>query len=146
MGQDDVVIIGDISSLGINEVDISNQLDWFILNSRKLVICNYVSTYEFGVVQPMNKAVLATILQSILNSHKNIIEIPRNKRSNAGRSKIAFPEKWDELYELWSDKKITSKEFLEKSGLKKATFYNLLTEYKEIQKLNKDYIERYKQG
>lgn len=79
----------------------------------------------------------------MLNTHKNIVEIPRNKRNNSGRSKIAFPDRWDELYEEWENKKITSKEFMKQSGLKKATFYNILTEYKAMLKEQSDYLKKY---
>ena len=130
-------------SLGLNNAAIINQLEWFISKSINLVICNYSATYEYGVSQPMNKAVLNTILQSLLASDKNIIEISSSKRNNSGRNKMKFPDNWDELYEKWCRKEITSKDFIYESGLKKATFYNLLTEYKEIQEANEEVITRY---
>ena len=141
-----VVVVSDLSSLGLTTEDILNRLDWFISHSVCLFICKYSTTYEYDMMQPMNKAVLTTLLQSILNTHKNIVEIPRNKRKNSGRNKIAFPDEWDELYEKWENKKITSKEFMEQSGLKKATFYNMLTEYKAMLKEQSDYIKKYEKG
>lgn len=141
---DDMIVVFNASSLGLNEADISNQLEWFIKKSIRLVICNLDSTYNFGVTQPMNKAILTTILQSILGNNTNIIKLPTNRRKNSGRSKIAYPDNWEELYELWSNKEITSKEFLDKTGLKKATFYNLLTDYKTILKDLDDFQTQYK--
>ena len=38
----------------------------------------------------------------------------------------------------------TTKQFIEKTEIKKATFYNLLTEYKDIQVQNEKYLKRYK--
>ena len=130
----DIVVVFTISSLGLNEAEISNQLDWFATKSICLVICDLDSTYRFGVTQPMNKAVLTTLLQSVLRHNSNIVKLPVNRRKNSGRNKIAYPDNWEELYESWIDKQITSKEFLNKTGLKKATFYNLLTDYKQILK------------
>ena len=141
-----VVSVSDLSSLGLTTEDILNRLNWFISHNVCLFICKYSTTYEYGMIQPMNKAVLTTLLQSILNTHKNIVEIPRNKRNNSGRSKIAFPDGWDELYEEWENKKITSKEFIKQSGLKKATFYNILTEYKAMLKEQSDYLKKYRCG
>lgn len=141
-----VVAVSDLSSLGLTTEDILNRLNWFIPHNVCLFICKYSTTYEYGMIQPMNKAVLTTLLQSILNTHKNIVEIPRNKRNNSGRSKIAFPDGWDELYEEWENKKITSKEFIKQSGLKKATFYNILTEYKAMLKEQSDYLKKYRCG
>ncbi len=140
----DVIIIADISSLGMNTTDIIDQLQRFISNSKQLAICSYPATYKYGISQPMNKALLTTISQTLQDRNKNTVEIPRSKKSNSGRTKMAFPDNWDKLYDEWVGKKISSKEFIEQTGLKKATFYNLLTEYRELQKLNDQYIERYK--
>lgn len=138
-----VVIISDMSVLGLTAEDIINRLEWFITHEICLFICKYSATYEYGMLQPVNKAVLTTLLQSMLNSNTNVVEIPRNKRTNSGRNKMAFPEGWDEMYEEWEKKKISSKTFMEKSGLKKATFYNLLTEYKDILKEQNNYLKRF---
>ena len=135
-----VVVTSDLSSLGLTTEDILNRLDWFISHSVCLFICKYPTTYEYGMMQPINKAVLTTLLQSILNTHKNIVEIPRNNRKNSGRIRISFPDGWDELYEKWENKIITSKEFMQQSGLKRATFYNMLTEYKAMLKEQDDYL------
>ena len=134
-----VVVVSDLSSLGLTTEDILNRLDWFISHNVCLFICKYSTTYEYGMMQLMNKAVLTTLLQSMLNTHKNIVEIPR-------RNKIAFPDGWGELYEEWENKKITSKEFIKQSGLKKATFYNILTEYKAMLKEQSDYLKKYRCG
>ena len=84
----------------------------------------------------MNQAVLNTILESILSDNKNVVTVSF-KRANSGRNKLPFPDKW-------RNGEISSKQFIEKSGLKKATFYNLLTEYKDIQVQNEKYLKRYK--
>ena len=137
-----ILLISSISSLGITEADIANQLDYIISHDILLVVCDMPSTYQFGVSQPMNKAITSTILQSILSNNKKIISMP--KKSTVGRNKIAFPDNWDELYEKWENKEISSKEFIQLSGLKKATFYNLMTEYKELQRIKEEYIQKYK--
>lgn len=143
INNDIIYVVSSLSSLGLNDADIAAQLSWFIDNSMKLVICDITSTYEFGVTQPMNQAILSTILQSILSGNKNIITVSF-KRSNSGRNKLPFPDEWDELYDKWTKGEITSKQFIDLSGLKKATFYNLLTEYKDIQLANAQYLKRYK--
>ena len=146
MISDDILIIGSLKSLGINEKDIANSLKYFIENGKYLVISNIESTYKYGVSQPMNKAILSTILDSVLLNNKNIIELPRNRKNNSGRNKIDFPNNWEELYENWENNNISSKEFLDKSGLKKATFYNMITEYKEILKANEAFVKKYRLG
>ena len=127
----DVVVIESLSSLGMNEAEIANQLEWFIQKRRMLAVGDCLPTYEFGMSQPANMAALAVLKQFIVSTNKNVVELPNYRRSNSGRSKIAFPDNWEELYVKWENKEISSKEFLNQTGLKKATFYNLLTEYRE---------------
>lgn len=143
MTDTDILVIGSLKSLGITNTDISNELDYFIRNGKFLVVCDIKSTYEYGIEQPMNRAILKTILDSIILNN-NIVRINSNKKSNAGRNKIEFPDNWEDLYEKWEKGEISSKKFLDESGLKKATFYNMITEYKGILKANEDFIDKYK--
>ena len=46
-----------------------------------------------------------------------------------GRPKATYPDNWKEVYELWTNKKITAKEAMERTGLKRNTFYNLAKVY-----------------
>lgn len=141
--KESVFVISSLTSLGTNDADIATRLSWFIQHNIRLAICEFPSTYEYGVEQLLNQAVLSTVLQSVLNGNKKIVEVSF-KKSSVGRSKLPFPDNWDSLYAEWKAGKITSKEFRERAGLKKASFYNLLTEYREIQKENEEYIRRYK--
>ncbi len=145
MQENDVCIITNPASLGLNETEVVAQLDWFIQKSRILLIYDFKTTYQWGVSEPLNQAILQTIQQSVLmQAGKRVIKMPENRKSNAGRSRIELPENWAELYEQWESKKITSKEFLEKSGLKRATFYNLITEYKQMKEENDKFCDTYK--
>lgn len=141
--KDSVFVISSLMSLGTNDADIATKLSWFIEHRVGLAICEIPSTYEYGVGQPLNQAVLSTVLQSVLIGNKKLV-VTTFKKSSVGRSKLPFPDNWDSLYAEWKAGKITSKEFMEQAGLKKASFYNLMTEYREIQKENEEYIKRYK--
>lgn len=143
---DDVIyVVTSLSSLGINDAEIINQLSWFSDHAVKLVICNIPSTYEYGVTQPMNQALLSTIIQSVLNRNSNIVTVSL-KKAHSGRNRIPFPDNWDELYKKWINGEITSKDFISECGLKKATFYNLVAEYKSIQESNEQYLKKYRMG
>ena len=143
MKKEDAVVIESLSSLGMNEAEIASQLEWFIQRQRMLAVGSCVPTYEFGMSQPTNMAALSVLKQMIISSNNNVVELPNYRRSNSGRSRIAFPDNWDELYEKWEKKEISSKEFLNQSGLKKGTFYNLLTEYKKQADSKNDLIKTY---
>lgn len=145
MGKDDVCMITNLGSLGLNEQDIAAGLDWFIKTSHMLVIANFNTSYIWGISQPMNQAVLQTLQQALLGKNDGrTVMIPEHRKSNAGRKPVAFPDNWEILYDEWEKKKIDSKTFLEQSGLKKATFYNLLTEYRQVLQNNEKYFEKYK--
>ena len=123
----DILIINELSDMGLNQIDLINRLDYIINNNIILFINTYPTTYE-------------SIKQSLLSGNTDIII----KKSNVGRPKMDFPDKWDDLYESWVKHDITSKEFMNALNLKKATFYNLLAEYKYVQELNDEYINKYR--
>lgn len=143
MKDGDILVIGSLNSLGVSKLDIANELEYFVEKEKNLVVANIESTYQYGVSQPMNKAIIKTILDSLAKEN-NILKLKENKRSNAGRNKIEFPDNWEDLYEKWDKGEISSKKFLDESGLKKATFYNMITEYKGILKANADFVDKYK--
>ena len=140
-GEDDCIVISTLDSLGLSNDDKLKRLAAFITRPVLLVVAGIPSTYEYGVSQPMNKAVLTTIAQSLSTKSENVLSMPFDSKKRAGRNRIEFPENWSELYEAWENKEISSKVFLEKSCLKKATFYNLITEYKAILEAN-DILKR----
>ena len=140
----DILAVNDIGDLGNNNADIVNRLDWFIQKCRTLVINSVPSTYEYGTGQPMNKTVLSTLLQAVVSNSSSVVAM--TKRVSVGRNRMEFPENWEELYSKWEAKEISSKEFIAASGLKKATFYNLVTEYKRLQQINEDYVKRFMQA
>ena len=70
--------------------------------------------------------------------------IPEHGKSNSGRKRISFPDNWEDLYGKWVNKEMDSREFLEKSGLKKATFYNMLNEYRIILEENEKFYKQFK--
>lgn len=135
LNTNDVLLINDLSDIGLKQTDLIKYLDYIIYNNIILVIQNINTTHDANI--SINKAVLLTLKQYIL-SNNNIISFVN--KSSVGRSKIIFPDNWEELYNLWINHEITSKEFINKSGLKKATFYNLLGEYRRIQELNSEYM------
>lgn len=60
----------------------------------------------------------------------------QQERNRTRCLEISLPFNWDNLYNQWVEKKISSKEFMKQTGIKKmATFYNLLTEYTKLLEL-----------
>ena len=139
LNKNDVLLINDLSDIGLKQTDLIKYLDYIVYNNIILIIQNIDTTHDDNI--DINKTVLSTLKQYIV-SNNNIINFLN--KSSVGRSKIIFPDNWEDLYNSWINHEITSKEFINKSGLKKATFYNLLGEYKHIQELNLEYINKYR--
>lgn len=139
---EDGVIVSSLDALGTNSSDIASHLNIFIQHNIYLAICDHDTTYTYGRDKRINNAVLRTILQS-LTERNDPISQSVHKRSSAGRPRAEFPDGWDELYRQWSDKEISSGDFLKKSGLKKATFYNMINEYRDMLKESESFIRRY---
>lgn len=139
----DIVIISSLESLGMNDTDIKKNLDFFMQNSVKLVIKDMPSTYEYGIDASTNLAAIRTIFDLINSTNQKITPIRTSRHAGAGRTKLDFPENWEELYAKWEKKEITSGEFIKQSGLKKASFYNLMAEYRKIIAMNEKYKAKY---
>lgn len=73
-------------------------------------------------------SVILDIYASLLNN--KTFDIRSAVAATPGRKKISFPDNWESLYATWDNGEITAKEFMDKSGLKKGTFYHLVNEYK----------------
>ncbi|MDD6380604.1 MAG: hypothetical protein PUG04_02790 [Lachnospiraceae bacterium] len=141
----DGFIVSSLSSLGANSAEITGQLNIFIQHGIYLAICDHYTTYIYGRDERTNMAVLQTIAQSIAGS-TSTSGSASHRKSAAGRPRAEFPDGWEELYRQWSDKEISSGEFLKKSGLKKATFYNMINEYRDMLKESEAFIRRYNAG
>lgn len=128
----DTLIISTIFSLAPSQQFISNELKFFVDNKILLLIYEIEPTYKNRPTLDSNRGILETL--SILASNDKVSLIALDKNYSVGRNKIVFPKNWDALYQQWREKKISSKEFIAKSGLKKASSYNMLSEYELLLK------------
>ncbi|MFQ6949088.1 MAG: recombinase family protein [Blautia hansenii] len=134
----ETLIIDTLTSIGKNHREISKELFWFIENQVPLIVLDIPTTY--------NKEHLNLVNQTIFEIYKQLAqkEIEHNKScqkegiakakecgKQLGRSKINYPDNWIPLYNKWKNKEINSKQFIELSGLKKGTFYNLVKQYEK---------------
>ena len=124
-----VWIIESVSSLGNTIGDIRDELHHLAGNEIILLIANYPSMkiYHNEVMSQMALTLLCDVYDDL---HGEKVESLSAHPLKAGRKKATYPEGWEELYAAWENKEITSTEFLRRSGMKKATFYNLLGEYR----------------
>lgn len=130
LNQGDVLIITSIFTLAPTQSLISNELNFFVKNNILLLIYDFPTTYKSGISLEINRTVLQTIYTFTSNERISLLALDKNY--SVGRNKLVFPQNWATLYEQWENKEITSKEFIGSSGLKKATFYNMLSEYEAL--------------
>lgn len=133
-----LLIVSSINNIGSNKNDVFKELTWFKENHIETIFADYPATHIFD--NPSANAlaldVIIDVYASLLNN--KTFDIRPTLSPTTGRKKISFPENWEYLYAAWDNGKITAKEFIEKSGLKKGTFYHLVNEYKELLEINKN--------
>ena len=128
--QGDILMVWGIFSLALSQSFVASELKFFIDNKILLFIYDLAPTYKDGANYAVNVAVLQILYTLAKNEKISLSALDKNY--SVGRNKLIFPQNWSELYEKWQNKDITSKEFISASGLKKATFYNMLSEYESL--------------
>lgn len=122
----DYVIIDNIGSLGANLYNNYQTITTLLINKVIVLFADAPIPLKRQIDPNFNKQFLAGI-QYHLYSLK---EQENNNKKSVGRPVVQYPVGWEQHYVKWKNKEISSKTFMEQMGLKKATFYNLLTEYK----------------
>lgn len=133
-----LLVISSINNIGSNKQDVYEELLWLKNNRIETVFADYPATHIFDnpMANELAISVIIDVYASLLGN--KTFDIRPSVAASTGRKKISFPENWESLYAAWDNGEITAKEFIEKSGLKKGTFYNLVNEYKEILEINKN--------
>lgn len=131
-----ILVISSINNIGSNKQDIYGELLWLKNNAVETVFADYPTTYIFDnpAANILALNVIIDVYASLLPNKTFSMRPPLTAAT--GRKKINFPENWESLYAAWDNGEITAKEFMDTSGLKKGTFYNLVNDYREIIELN----------
>ena len=133
-----LLVISSINNIGSNKQDVYEELLWVKNNKIETVFADYPTTHIFD--NPMSNELAISVIIDVYASllGNKTFDIRSAIAATTGRKKISFPKNWESLYIAWDNGEITAKEFMDKSGLKKGTFYNLVNEYKEILEINKN--------
>lgn len=128
MRESGLLIISSLYVIGANKKAILGELKWLQENGISTIVYDLPPTWVFN--DPIASDLVLRVLIDVYSSLQDnkSFEVP----VVTGRKKIAFPENWAVLYDKWSNGLMTSKEFIEQSGLKKGTFYHLINEYREL--------------
>lgn len=144
----DTLVIKELDRLGRNKAEIKKELEYFKEQGIHIKILDIPTTildipkgqeWIWDMVNGVLIEVLGTIAEQerrkIIDRQReglNTMPIKNGKKvsnrtgRSIGRPTVEYPEKWEEYYIDWKDKKITAIEFRNFVGLKKTTFYRLL--------------------
>ena len=135
----DTLVVKSLDRLSRNKCDIKNELQYFKDNGIRLKVIDLPTTmmelpegqeWVFEMVNNILIEVLGTIAEQerymIRKRQREGIEAARQKGKRFGRPALPLPENWQEVYGLWTQKKITAKKAMELTGLKRTHFYKLV--------------------
>ena len=135
----DTLVITSLDRLSRSKGDIQAELKWFKEHGIRLKVIDLPTTmlelpenqsWVFEMVNNILIEVMGTIAEQerymIRKRQREGIEAARQKGKRFGRPALPLPENWQEVYGLWSQKKITAKKAMELTGIKRTHFYKLV--------------------
>lgn len=135
----DTLIITSLDRLSRNKNDIKNELLFFKNNGIHLKILDLpTTTVDFPEgqewVMDMINAILIEVLSTFAENERQTIrkrqaegiEAARKRGKKLGRPPLSLPSNWNSVYKQWTAGEITAKKAMEMTGLKPASFYNLV--------------------
>ena len=135
----DTLVITSLDRLSRSKGDIQAELKWFKEHGIRLKVIDLPTTmlelpenqsWVFEMVNNILIEVMGTIAEQerymIRKRQREGIEAARQKGKRFGRPALPLPENWQEVYGLWTQKKITAKKAMELTVLKRTHFYKLV--------------------
>ena len=137
----DTLVVKSLDRLSRNKSDIKNELQYFKDNGIRLKVIDLPTTmmelpegqaWVFDMVNNILIEVLGTIAEqervTIRQRQQEGIRTAKAKGKHLGRPGLVIPENWREIYSAWKNKEITAKIAMERTGLKRTSFYKLVKE------------------
>lgn len=135
----DTLVVKSLDRLSRNKADIKNELQYFKDNGIRLKVIDLPTTmmelpegqaWVFDMVNNILIEVLGTIAEqervTIRQRQQEGIRAAKAKGKHLGRPGLITPENWSEVYSAWKSGEITAKVAMERTGLKRTSFYKLV--------------------
>lgn len=135
----DTLVIKSLDRLSRNKADIKNELLYFQTNGIRVKIIDMPTTmidfppgqeWVMDMVNNILIEVLGTIAQqereTIKARQAEGIQAAKDKHKHLGRPRLKTPDNWNTVIADWKADKITAVKAMELTGMKRASFYNLL--------------------
>ena len=144
MREGDTLVVHSLDRLSRSKSDIKKELEWFRSKQIRLMVLDLPTTLvqisegQEWILDMVNN-ILIEVISSIAEQErvrirqrqKEGIQAAHKKGKHLGRPPIQYPTNWNIYYPLWKDKKISSKTAMEQMGLKKSSFYKLVSKQKK---------------
>lgn len=134
----DTLVIKDLDRLGRNKQQIKEELEFYKQTGIRVKILNLPTTLadfgENGWVLDMVNNILIEVLGTIAEQERLTIKTrqaegiaaAKKQGKHLGRPKTSLPDNWDDVYNDWSNGKITATDAVNKLGISRSTFYRLI--------------------
>ena len=135
----DTLVVKSLDRLSRNKADIKNELQYFKEHGIRLKVIDLPTTmmelpegqaWVFDMVNNILIEVLGTIAEqervTIRQRQQEGIRAAKAKGKHLGRPGLVAPENWEEVYSAWKNGEITAKVAMERTGLKRTSFYKLV--------------------
>lgn len=147
----DLLVISSLDRLGRNYVEIRQQWNYIINNigaDIKVLDMPLLDTRESEgsldkrFIADLVLQILSYVAQKELENNKKrqqqgiaVMPVINGKKTSlktgraTGRPEATYPKEWEQYYQDWRKGNITAKRCIEELGLKRATFYKLVSKY-----------------
>lgn len=134
----DTLVIKDLDRLGRNKQQIKEELEFYKQTGIRVKILNLPTTLaDFGEnswVLDMVNNILIEVLGTIAEQERLTIKTrqaegiaaAKKQGKHLGRPKTSLPDNWNDVYNDWSNGKITATDAVNKLGISRSTFYRLI--------------------
>lgn len=135
----DTLVVKSLDRLSRSKADIHSELQWFKQNNIHLKVIDLPTTmmdlppgqeWVFEMVNNILIEVLGTIAEqerlTIHQRQREGINAAKAKGKHLGRPVTSLPDNWEEVLALWQVGKITAREAMRRTGMKRTTFYRLV--------------------
>ena len=135
----DTLVVKSLDRLSRNKADIKNELQYFKEHGIRLKVIDLPTTmmelpegqaWVFDMVNNILIEVLGTIAEqervTIRQRQQEGIRAAKAKGKHLGRPGLVVPENREEVYSAWKNGEITAKVAMERTGLKRTSFYKLV--------------------
>ncbi len=131
-----ILIIDNLDSIGKTSREIAKELDWFSSQRIALHVIAFPSTVTTGteatdILRDVYAQLAEEERERVKKAQQAGIRKAQAGQKKLGRTRIPYPDNWDENYSKWQRGELTIDQFMQETGLKRGTLYNLIKACKE---------------